>query len=262
MKALLSLIRSRNDKPLEFCQMAPDRLPEVLQLFTAGQDLSKSTSAAEQNRLLFLLLGSSWNVLSEALHRMAISIISEDSDVAKFEKMLCWILFIPFEVHIMLSELGLTFGAVSGSEKTRNQVAALVTEILFSGQIDRQAEARVARFVLLFAPWLFGHPAKRGRQLRCCAGKLVVFEGNVAMTCDGPVNLKLDATEAFAAPRDLEAALATAAGGGAAGECAPPREELAEFAARVAGARDAAIDCADRAAEDFEAVEFESLFER
>jgi hypothetical protein len=128
--------------------------------------------------------------------------MSKPSDVRKIDLLVLWVMYIPFEIQIMLSELGLPFGGACPLEETRLCLVSLITEILFSVAIDRPTEQRFVALILLFSQWLFGYPAKRGRRIRRWGDKLFLVDGVAVLTFDGPVSVTVDETQEFEWPKN------------------------------------------------------------
>jgi hypothetical protein len=261
MKALLSLIRGRHDSGFELVPIKEDRLRTIMTGYAKSQDLSKTTSLSDQNNLLFLLFGSNdLPLLSPRLHAILLDAMAEESDVVKFQKICALILWLPFETHVMLSEMGLTFGGALASEKARATVVRLIGELLFSERIDRVAEDAFVAFVLVCSQWLFGYPPKKGRQLRRAGTQLVLVDGATVITCDGKAcKLAISATEPFEASRDFAQYL-TKAQAPQEGKL-PQLREFTELNERVAAARGTVGEHTREKVEDaFTVFDFDSLF--
>jgi hypothetical protein len=264
MKALLSAVRSRHDKPLELCEINEDRFRLVFRLFLGSQDLSQQMTVAEQNSLLFVLLGSNTlPLVSKTLHKSALAIMDEPSDVRKIDMLILWVLYIPFETHIILSELGLAFGGARPIEETRRRVASLITATLFSNAIDRPTEQRFVSLILLLFQWLFGYPAKRGRRIRKRGDRLFLVDGAVTMAFDGPVSIDVDETEEFEWPKDYARILLMTKKAPASRDKGAVCGEFAQFNEKLLAARAKAAEHSDvtAARRGFGKFEFDALFE-
>jgi hypothetical protein len=205
LKTLLAVIRQCRNADLDFARLTEDRLAELMPKFASdAAHIGAAASAEELNSLLFLLFGSSPTPLvSPALHQMALQIIAERPPARQYERLAVFALFLPLETHAILSELALTYHALSPVGWKRLIQASTAT--LFPTPIDRPAEQEFTGLMLLCAQWLLGLPPKAGKEVRASGERLVVVDGGVVRAWDGPVEVRVEDTEPFELPTDMEA---------------------------------------------------------
>jgi hypothetical protein len=156
----------------------------------------------EINSLLLVLFGSGDEPLvSPALHQMALSLMDIPSGIAKCERLIVWVFSLPIETYTTIDVLAQAYGHKKGIDRERLVVA--MTELLFPNSIDIVKERHFVSVLLLCAIWLFDLPPRPGVELRVFGETLVLFDGDLEITAQGPLNVAIDETWPYLPPNDF-----------------------------------------------------------
>jgi hypothetical protein len=268
MKRLTFAIRRDHDANLQLTEFTDERLKAVMNLYEKGGDaITTGLSAAERNSLVFLLFGSGPEPLVfPPLHRFVLDIMAEANDLKKYELLMLFVLFLPIETHAAISELILIYDTLSPAG--RDRIIALIAHLLFRSPINPAAERDFVAFLLLFAPFLFGHPVKASREFRLSGDRLVVVDGGVPMTYQGQVNAEDAVPQTLtkdweAALKNLDAARAvgslTKAAQAKKGDHPKPSKRLGKLAKKLASVQES-VNKVFGPAQRINQFEFDSLF--
>jgi hypothetical protein len=207
-KNLVTAVKHRNNKLFEIDSFPEAKLTQIIESFTPQFKVS-DLSEVEQNSLLFLLLGASNQpLLSPAMHQFAHHIMAPADDAERWELALQFLALIPLEAYLVLSEISLIFGGIPKVPDNIPRIVGLLADILFKPVAHTFRTTQFLTFLLLTSESLFHFRRKPDRQLRKAGPRLILFEGAVAASVDGPSDLKLEATPEFAPAKGLARILA------------------------------------------------------
>jgi hypothetical protein len=207
LKGLMSHVRGRRTTKMEFAQLDAGRMRDLVRTYANSRSIASVVSVAEQNTLVFLLFGSNpQSYLSDRMHRMAIDIGREANDTRKYDMLVRFAVYLPFETHTFMREMGLAFSGIIPDE-TKHVITKLITGILFREPIDPQAELDFVAFSLLCSQWIFEFKSGTERKLRQAGDQLIVFEQKVGMTYQGKTDIPMKSTKEFKTKREMAAIL-------------------------------------------------------
>lgn len=208
MRFLINSLIANKKNRFKIVSLKQDDVSILLDFFKTEDGIN--AMAQEERNTLFLLLISAYNdqYISDRLHQLALTAMSQKSDIIKFEMVVIFVFYLPLAFHLILIQLINIFGGPYFDQVDYEIVVSLLRKIIFKKSLNQDLEVKFIKFLFLFGRQIFDRnqvPNSSTTIRLYQTDQFLLFDNNqTAFSIDGPVQIDFQATTEFAFKRPIQ----------------------------------------------------------